>query len=399
MAGTIGSLTVFAKVDTTSYSKGLKKAKTDTSTFADFFKSKLDLLKNPFVVMGAAATAAAGVMLTKFAAAGDAIEKMSVRTGIAAHDVQSMTFAFEQSGQDASTFENSVKKLNMQLVDLDRGVQLAVDNFADIGVAAKDLEGLNQADRIRLVVKSLANIKDEGKRAGVALKIFGRAGMQMIPLIKDMEALETQYKKMGIGMTQEQVDSAAILTDSWNILTKSLGFLSTEFISVFAPAISMATDLLGGLIRFVGGAVKAIGNLISGPLSVLTNIGKNIFEFFGGTGATTLNIKAFNKSKKESNDMKKTQEKMGTDIAESKKLEKKQLGELTKIKKSTAKLPPTLKAGSAATISFINNLRRNDAQRQMVDLLKSMDEGMGDQLKEMKKPEKLKTAFVLRPLA
>lgn len=352
------------------------------------------MLKSGVVAAGAsitAAFAAATTAATKFIAVGDDIDKIAARTQLAAEDVQSLAFAFEQNGGSATDLETSVRSLNRNILDLQRGSATAVDNFRDLGITMHDLNGLNQAERFRLVAKALQGIEDESIRSGVALKVFGRSGSQLLPLIKNMDELERQFGDLGLGFSNEEIKLAAAVTDEINILTKSITKLGAELAIAFGPGLVDAIRSASKFIREIGLGVASLRDYIE-SLSVTTSRGTyDPNEIVSGNDPISQYVKSvFEDIRSVGEEMQNPPVDLGpqrdaamgvfeggivasalVEVAES-------------VKENTqaiSPLPQALLRGQAETIGFINNLnRQNDAEevkklaKKHVDIAKRSDD-------------------------
>jgi hypothetical protein len=378
---TIANLDVALRANTSKFDSPLKQSAKLVKTFG----------ASTVAVAGTVVAAFAGITaaVKSFAAAGDAIDKISARTQVAAQDVQSLTFAFEQNGGSASDLETSIRSLNRNVLDLERGSATAVDNFRDLGLSFEDLAGLDQADRFRVAAKALASIEDESLRAGVALKVFGRSGSQILPLIDNLDQLEEQYKNLGISLTDEQIKLAAELTDQWNIMSQSVLKLTAELGELFGPVFEVGIKGFALLARAAAKVVDTI-SVLATPLNLLLEGANKVADSIFGTGQPGA-AKVETKTKVE---MPKVEE----SLKAAEKQQIKQVGLLENISRAIVKLPPVLQQGQASTISFINKLRRDDSNRKIVDELKKMNETESDQLFELRKKRRLQTSFVLRPV-
>ena len=178
--------------------------------------------------MGASIAAPLALATRSFMKQGDQIDKISKRTKLSTDAVQSLGFAFEQSGADANAMEAAVRGLNRNLVDLDRGLSTAKDNFDDLGLSADDFAGLDTEARFKLIVKRLGGISDEGRKAGIAMKIFGRSGTSILPLIGHIDSLQSEFERLGVKLDGDTVKNAADVTDEFNRLRLSFMKMAAE---------------------------------------------------------------------------------------------------------------------------------------------------------------------------
>jgi len=221
MAVKAGEAFVQILADSSKLKQGLKKASAQLKSFG------ASATKIGLQVAGIGlALAAPFILATKvFLQVGDALEKMSRRTGIAVEALSALGFAAEQSGSDLATLEKGVRSMQRAINDLGRGLSTQKDAFAELGLTFKILEKLTPEEQFTLIADQLSKIEDPTKRAAVALQIFGRAGSQLLPLLEDgaqgIEKLIKEAQRLGIVVTGEEAKAAAEFTDEINILRRT----------------------------------------------------------------------------------------------------------------------------------------------------------------------------------
>lgn len=254
---------------------------------------------------GTAITGALAGAASTFAAAGDQIQKMAIRTGISTEALSAMSFIAEQSGTDLATFEKGIRRMQATLLDASQGTKTATDALAGIGLTLGDLEGLNPEEQFTRIAGALAEVQDASMRAAMAQEIFGRAGTQLLPMIESgaggMAALRAEAERLGLIFDQETADKAAVLTDAMNSLKRGMGAIVVQIGGAVAPIFSelalTLSNMAGGIARFVkengelvrsvlkgGVAITAIGGVLIGLGTTLQLIS---FSFAGLTGTVT----------------------------------------------------------------------------------------------------------------
>lgn len=342
-----------------------------TDKFNSKFKKSggvVGIFKSNFVAASVSVVAASAAMAAKivadFARAGDAIDKASQRTQTSVADFQSLTFAFEQSGGSASGVEQAIRGLNRNILDLQRGTQTAKDNFADLSLSMKDFEGLNVADRFRLAAERLKSIGDESLKSGLAMKLFGRSGTELLPLLENSKQLEDQFKALGIAFTEDQVSKAAQLTDTWNIMTKSIAKLGAELGETLFPLFSFGSKLIGSLARGAAWLADKLGSVVGFFTDPIFQAGSALLDFFSG-GALSAPKASKGKNGAATIITKKLDEGFKTQAD----LQEKNIREIEKSAKSQLDLPRILEKGQADTISFLNKLGTANVQKRMATSL------------------------------
>ena len=234
--------------------------------------------------LGLRATGAAGAILapmlaaTKgFASAGDAVDKMSKRTGVGVQTLSALGFAAEQSGADLDSVERGLFGLSRSFFDLTRGGAEAVEAFDRIGLGVNDLDGLTAEQQLMKVADGLRGITDESIRGAVAQKIFGRAGRQLLPMLNEgsagMRALMTEAGDLGRVLSEDDAASAAELTDALNRVKSVTGGFAVQLGAALAPALTDVADIIATTTRGVVGFVRENRAAIQGAAAGAAVVG------------------------------------------------------------------------------------------------------------------------------
>ena len=141
----------------------------------------------------AAAGAAWAVWNQKLADNKNELLDMSTRTGVSAEVLAGLRLAAEGSGQEFGNLSRVLAKVPKLMGDADRGVKLAVDAFADLGVKTHNTAGeLRSADDVlRDTMQALGDIEDPTLRAVRASDLFGASGTKLLQALGDPAALDT----------------------------------------------------------------------------------------------------------------------------------------------------------------------------------------------------------------
>lgn len=232
--------------------------------------------------MGLTAMATAGILplvgaLKVFGAAGDALDKMSKRTGFSAEALSELGFAAEQSGTDLATLEKGVRTMQRAVNDLERGLSTQVDAFTDLGLSIDDLKGRSPEAQFKLIADRLSKIEDPSKRAALAMMILGRAGTQLLPMLsngaKGIQALQEEARALGLTISTEAAGDAAELTDTWNRLVRVLKAGAFVIGAALAPTIITMTRAVMRVVIRIADWIKRNRELVVGAAKVLALIG------------------------------------------------------------------------------------------------------------------------------
>jgi hypothetical protein len=238
---TIGSLAVRITADSSGLTRGLNDASREVTTF----KGRMDGLATQlgkFGPIAVAAGAALGVSMVKnIIDTGDALAKMSQRTGIAVEDLSRLQYAADLSGVSTGTLNTSLNILSRNMAEAATGTGDAAEAFNLIGVSIKNADGSlrNQNDVLRAVADRFATYQDGAAKSALAMKLFGRGAAELIPLLnagsKGLDEMGQQSDAFGKTITRDVAKASERLKDD---LTK-----------IQAAATGAATQIAGPLIK------------------------------------------------------------------------------------------------------------------------------------------------------
>jgi hypothetical protein len=167
--------------------------------------------------MGTAVSAGVGIF-TAFGAAtfeaakslgeyGTQIHNISLRTGLTTKEVGQFSFAAAAAGQDVGVFESAMRKLSQGLDENSEEGKKARSGLADLGVSAFDSSGKLRpmSDIFIQISEGLNKIEEPAKRNVEALKIFGRAGIELIPTILGLSENIERARELGLGPSDAEI--------------------------------------------------------------------------------------------------------------------------------------------------------------------------------------------------
>lgn len=146
--------------------------------------------------------------------AADALNDMSLKTGIAVEKLSGFKLVTEQSGTNMDSFTAAANKLNVEM-----GKNSAA--FAKLGIDAKD-----PADAFVQLATVMAGIEDPQQRAALGAKALGKGWAEMAPLLMQGGAALKAAVEQGAalnGVTTEMAKNADEFNDQLAIMTQYMG--------------------------------------------------------------------------------------------------------------------------------------------------------------------------------
>lgn len=262
------------------------QAKLTAAAWRDAGKAAKDFARNVGLVGAAVSAAVVGfVALIKGAAdAADAQNKAAQAAGLAQDQYAELAFAFKQGNVDAGTFGTAMKKLNQNIVDAAKGAGPGADAFRDIGVAVKDANGnLLPTDVIlQRISDKFKSLPDGPAKSALAVKLFGKAGAALIPVLNDgskaMQELQEQAIKLGLVFTKDEAAIGDAFGDSLEALTEQVDALKNHFGLLFATPLTKFFTGLSDIISKNQKAILDFGTTLSNQLGPLLQDFLNILQ-------------------------------------------------------------------------------------------------------------------------
>ena len=195
-------------------------------------------LKKSFGGLAGAAVSLAGIgglgaLTSKLLTLGDRIGKVSIQTGVSAEKLQAFQFAAEQSGVGAELMNKSLQKLNRNIGEAADGTGPAADALDALGISALTSSGQIKSTEVIFqdIASAFGDVESDAMKAKIASDLFGRAGIELIPLLSagadGVEKFGKQLESVGGVIDEESIQSIQNLNDKINLLSKSFtGFLA-----------------------------------------------------------------------------------------------------------------------------------------------------------------------------
>jgi hypothetical protein len=131
-----------------------------------------------FIGIATAAEAAFIAMAKHFINTADEMGKMAQKAGTTTETFSRMAYAGNLAGVSAESLKNGFKFLNQQLVEANQGSPETLQLFKDLGITSRD-----SATAIAQIAQRFSETEDNADKTTAAVKLFGKAGADMIPLL------------------------------------------------------------------------------------------------------------------------------------------------------------------------------------------------------------------------
>jgi hypothetical protein len=159
---------------------------------------------------------------------GAALHDQSERLGITTAALQELGLAAQLAGADSSSLETGLKLLGRNAQQAASGSSEMAKAFRSNGISLKGANGqMKTADQLlEDVADAMHKTDDPTKRTAIAMKLLGRSGAQLIPLLKDgaagLRAARGEAQALGGGLSEELIKAADEFDDNLTRLNFSL---------------------------------------------------------------------------------------------------------------------------------------------------------------------------------
>lgn len=279
MAG-LGSLVVDLSADTAKFQSDMGRA----AHVADRHMASIKSSINAGVATIAASAAAAGsalILLTRNAInAADDINKMSQKVGMSVENLSRLQYAAELSDVGIEGLATGLKKLSVNMLEAASGSKEANQGFAALGIAVTNSSGqLKSSDQVlKEVADRFARIEDGAGKTALAVKIFGRSGADLIPLLNQgaagMKAMADEADRLGITISRDTAKAAEEFNDNLKRVEASSRAVGLTIANALLPTLNKLLEqfLVGK--QAAGGFWNAL--LVFGTINPFKSLGDNL---------------------------------------------------------------------------------------------------------------------------
>jgi phage-related protein len=230
--------------------------------------------------------------------AADNLNDLSQRTGVAVPILSKFGAAAEDSGSSIDEVAKSMGRLSKGIVD---PASKTNEALKAIGISSTDAQGkIRSVDSIMLdLADKFAKMPDGAEKTALAMELFGKSGMNLIPMLNGGREALSQYSAT---IDTEMAQAADKFNDSLNAIARSVAGPFNQAITALLPFITQMANGIAGLATWFSGLpaplqtiIAAVGALtlafvaLAPAISAIITIGGAIgAAFAGGTIFATL---------------------------------------------------------------------------------------------------------------
>ena len=265
----IKTLDILLRGRTDQLGKDFKQAESQFKGFATRARSVLAAVIPVF----SAGAFTAGIK-SAIASLGD-LEDRSFRFSIDPGELAAVEMAAKIAGVKVESLAMANKILSSQIIKSNKGLKESTQLFDKLGVSSQELQKLSFTDRLATVGKGFDKIQDQVTRTATALKLFGKSGIEAIPLITngavDLKNAFAELKSIGGIFTAKELATVGKADDAIAMFSTTVGNVFKRIAIQLSPSLTdLFRDLtaaikpgtaLNGVLRSMGDNAKVVDSV------------------------------------------------------------------------------------------------------------------------------------------
>lgn len=260
--------------------KGLAKSLNPISIGFNMLEGAIGLVTGAFGDMIAPFTSVSGFMsaMRQEFENLDAMAKFADSVGFTVDEMRGFSLAAEMSGVASNKFEASMMRMTRMLGDAQAGAAQATRAFDMLGVDPSTFT--STGDAFKQIAEKIATTDDAATKASMAYQIFGRSGIELIPMLNEgaegLDEFIAKAEELGGPLNRLDIANVEAMNDAWTEVQKSFDGIVTQIAISLVPYMkaiadaflatgvngSMAANVIIGAWRFVGEAIAIAADIV-----------------------------------------------------------------------------------------------------------------------------------------
>ena len=196
----------------------------------------------------------------------DATAKLAQRTGMSVEALQSLSVAAGLSGVNDLT--GALQKLSVNIGDAiaDPKKQAA---FTKLGLNFQELAVMAPEQQFRAIAAAINNIPGDAGRAAAAVDIFGKKGVELLPVFaSNLAEVEARAEALGLVLGRNQTAAIEEMNDALDLVHQTFQGIIAQVTANLAPVVTaMAEEFLGFVEGFQGIGGATGGNALADAIT------------------------------------------------------------------------------------------------------------------------------------
>jgi lambda family phage tail tape measure protein len=206
----------------------------------------------PAGLIAGAGLAAVGVGITAMvlpvANTADELANLAQKTGVSVEALSALTYVAQMSDTDLQGLVKGLQRLSVAMFDTQVQGEESSAALKALGVSAVDASGqIRPTEQVLLdLADKFADMPDGADKAALAIKLFGKEGMSLIPLLNQgragITALMEEAERFGLVINSQTAQAAELLNDNLDRLRAMLEGVQRQIGAAVIPVLADFTE-------------------------------------------------------------------------------------------------------------------------------------------------------------
>jgi uncharacterized protein with GYD domain len=303
---TVGNLFINVKARTAAFSKKMKGVRATVARLAKGFGRMALKVAKFAAVLGGIAVAALIAMTKAGLASVDMVAKLARALNTGTEGIIALQHAAKLGGVSVEKMDKAIIKMFKNVGEATTGLGLAKDSLDAMGLSATDLSQMDADAMFGAIAGGLMTIQNAATRAYHANALFGKSGVELIPIMlkgaagiremrEEADALGITFGIKHAAMVEKANDAWARIGSIWKGLTQQLAINFAPILELIARKLKdfiitsggvapMAEVIVLSIARMGAAAINTMNKVHSGWLTFKAAIiagGGAILDFWG----------------------------------------------------------------------------------------------------------------------
>ena len=262
---TVGNLFINVKARTASFSKKMKGVRSTVTRMAKGFGLMAAKVGKFAAVLGGIAVAALIAMTKAGLSSVDMVTKLALSMNTGTEGIIALQHAAKIGGVSVEKMDKAIGKMFKNVGEATMGLGLAKASLDELGLSAANLSKMQADEMFGAISEALSKVTDATTRAFHANALFGRSGIELIPIMLEgaegIRKLRKEADELGITFGIEMGQMVEKANDAWARVGSIWKGLTQQLAIRFAPVLTEIANRIKTLILTAGG-IEPVAELV-----------------------------------------------------------------------------------------------------------------------------------------
>lgn len=269
MAIEVGEIVATLKGNTKDFDQAMSKSNSQILALGAGSVAMGNIATQAFNYMAAGVVNAAGAITRwtgEAAAAAERTQLLSMKLGIGQSTLEGWGVAMSRVGLNQEALAGGMRTLSKHIEGLASGSEKSVELFAKLGsgMTGIDVASVGTEQAIRLVADRFAGMSDGAEKARLAQELFGRAGLQLLPVLNQgsagLDKAAKDAERFGLVLTDTQRNALLAYDDAVDDMSSALEGFKKQVAAAFAPSLTRSIEFMTSAVSYAKSIFNAFAD-------------------------------------------------------------------------------------------------------------------------------------------